>query len=52
MGFTGQAVFFPDGRRVQRLGLTPDIEARPTLAGIREGRDEVLEAALRYLGTR
>jgi hypothetical protein len=30
----------------------PDIEARPTIAGIRSGRDEVLEAALRHiLGT-
>ena len=46
MGFSGQAVMFPDGRRLQRVGLMPDVEARPTVAGIRAGRDEVLEAAL------
>ncbi|HVT39951.1 MAG TPA: S41 family peptidase [Gemmatimonadaceae bacterium] len=46
IGFTGQAVTWPDGRQLQRIGLTPDVPASPTLAGIRAGRDEVLEAAL------
>jgi len=27
----------------------PDIRVEPTLAGLRAGRDEVLEAALRHL---
>lgn len=49
VGFTGQGVRFPDGRRLQRTGLIPDIEVKPTIAGIRDGRDEVLEAALRFL---
>ena len=35
------------GRQLQRVGLTPDIEVRPTIAGIRAGRDEVLERARR-----
>ncbi len=30
----------------QRIGIVPDIEVRPTLAGIRAGRDEVLDAAI------
>lgn len=47
MGFTGQSVEFPDGRQLQRVGLQPDIEVHPTVAGVRAGRDEVLEAALR-----
>jgi len=47
MGFSGQAVRFPDGRGMQRVGLVPDIEVRPTVMGIRAGRDEVLEAAIR-----
>ena len=45
VGFTGQRVTFPDGSQVQRKGLTPDLAVRPTIAGIRAGRDEVLEAA-------
>ncbi|MGH7512040.1 MAG: S41 family peptidase [Gemmatimonadales bacterium] len=49
MSFTGQAVRHADGRQLQRVGLTPDVLVRPTIAGIRAGRDEVLERALRYL---
>lgn len=49
VGFTGQAVMHGDGRQLQRLGLIPDIEVRPTIDGIRAGTDEVLEEALRYL---
>jgi C-terminal processing protease CtpA/Prc len=52
VGFTGQAVMWPDGRRLQRVGLVPDVEVTPTIAGIRAGRDEVLEAALRLAGSR
>jgi C-terminal processing protease CtpA/Prc len=39
----------PDGRPLQRVGLIPDIEVKPTLAGIRAGRDEVLERAIAYV---
>ena len=49
MSFTGQAVRHADGRQLQRIGLVPDVPVRPTIAGIRAGRDEVLERALRYL---
>jgi C-terminal processing protease CtpA/Prc len=38
------------GRLLQRRGLTPRVLARPTIAGIRAGRDEVLERALATLG--
>jgi len=31
------------------VGLKPDVEVLPTIAGIRAGRDEVLEKALAYL---
>jgi CubicO group peptidase (beta-lactamase class C family)/C-terminal processing protease CtpA/Prc len=50
VGFTGQEVRFPDGRQLQRAGLAPDVAVKPTIAGIRAGRDEVLEAAVRLLG--
>jgi C-terminal processing protease CtpA/Prc len=38
-----------DHRQLQRIGLQPDVPVRPTLAGIRAGRDEVLERALQVL---
>jgi C-terminal processing protease CtpA/Prc len=43
--FTGHDVRHADGRQLQRVGLQPDVVVRPTLAGIRAGRDEVLERA-------
>jgi C-terminal processing protease CtpA/Prc len=47
--FSGQGVWHPDGRQLQRVGLQPDIEVRPTFAGIRAARDEVLDRAVEYL---
>lgn len=43
---SGIGVFYPDKRPTQRIGIIPDIEVRPTIEGIRAGRDEVLEAAI------
>jgi len=47
--FSGQGVWHADGRQLQRLGLQPTVEVRPTLLGIRSGQDEVLQAAIEYL---
>jgi C-terminal processing protease CtpA/Prc len=47
--FSGQGVWHADGRQLQRVGLQPEIEVHPTLAGIRAGRDEVLDKAIEYL---
>ena len=44
--FTGHDVRHADGRQLQRVGLPVDVRVTPTLAGIRAGRDEVLERAL------
>jgi C-terminal processing protease CtpA/Prc len=49
--FTGHDVRHGDGRQLQRVGIQPHITVAPTIAGIREGRDEVLEAAVKYLQT-
>jgi C-terminal processing protease CtpA/Prc len=46
---SGIGVFYPDRRPTQRVGIIPDIEVKPTVAGIRERRDELLEAALRQI---
>ncbi len=40
---------YADGRQFDGIGIQPDIEVHPTVTGIRAGRDEVLEAALRHL---
>jgi C-terminal processing protease CtpA/Prc len=47
--FTGQEVLHADGTQLQRIGLRRDVEARPTVAGIRAGRDEVLDRAVQFL---
>lgn len=49
MYFSGQTVWFPDGKQLQRVGLIPDIYVRPTIRGIRAGSDEVLERAIKFL---
>ena len=46
---SGIGVYYPDGRETQRVGIVPDVVARPTIAGIRAGRDEVLERAVQLI---
>ncbi len=50
--FTGHDVRHADGRQLQRVGLQPHIRVTPTIAGLRAGRDEVLERALSFLAQR
>jgi C-terminal processing protease CtpA/Prc len=42
-------VQWPDGRRLQRLGLVPDVEITPTIKGLQSGRDELLDAAIAFV---
>jgi len=46
---TGLGVFYPDKTPTQRVGVKIDITVHPTIKGIRENRDEVLEKALEVL---
>jgi len=46
---SGIGVFYPDKRPTQRIGIVPDVEVLPTIEGIRAGRDEVLEEAIRRI---
>ncbi|HEX5061290.1 MAG TPA: S41 family peptidase [Kofleriaceae bacterium] len=46
MSFTGQEVRHVDGKQLQQVGITPHIVIRPTLAGVRAGKDEVLDRAI------
>jgi C-terminal processing protease CtpA/Prc len=47
--FSGHEVRHADGRQLQRIGLVPDVLVAPTLRGIRDGRDEVLERGIEVL---
>jgi len=47
--FTGHDVRHADGRQLQRIGLVPDVKVEPTIHGIREGKDEVLDRAIKFL---
>ncbi|MEN2398216.1 S41 family peptidase [Flavobacterium sp. MC2016-06] len=47
--FSGIGVFYPDRKETQRIGIVPDIEVKPTIKGIQEGKDEVLDRALVFI---
>ncbi len=51
MSFTGQEVRHVDGKQLQKVGIVPDNPIRTTLAGIRAGKDEVLDRALAWIAT-
>jgi C-terminal processing protease CtpA/Prc len=47
--FTHNAVFDMEMKSMQGVGILPDVEVRPTVEGIRAGRDEVLEKGVEVL---
>lgn len=47
--FSGQDVRHGNTGKLQRLGLQPTVLVAPTVKGIREGLDEVLQKAIEYL---
>jgi C-terminal processing protease CtpA/Prc len=46
---SGIGIYYPDGTPTQRVGLKIDFPVTPTIKGVREGRDEVLDAAINYV---
>lgn len=44
--FTGLGIYYPDGTQTQRVGIKIDITIKPTIEGIRNGKDEFLEYAI------
>lgn len=44
--YTSHGIYYPDETNTQRVGVKIDQIVHPTIEGIRQGRDEVLEAAL------
>lgn len=46
---SGLGVYYPNGRETQRVGIVPDIVVKPTIKGIINGQDEVLESAIKVI---
>jgi C-terminal processing protease CtpA/Prc len=42
-------IYYPDGRETQRVGIQPHIIVLPTVKGISEGRDELVEKAIELI---
>ncbi|MEP7252633.1 MAG: S41 family peptidase, partial [Ginsengibacter sp.] len=49
--FSGHGIHYPDGRPTQGIGIVPDVKISPTIKGIKEGKDEVLERAIQFAAT-
>lgn len=43
---SGIGVYYPNGEETQRVGIVPDIEVKPTIEGIKSGKDELVEKAI------
>lgn len=50
-GITGIGIFYPDNTETQRKGVKIDIEVKPTVQGIIDGKDEVLEKAIEFVNS-
>ncbi len=46
---SGIGIFYPDNTETQRKGVKIDLEVFPTIQGIIDGRDEVLEKAVKFI---
>lgn len=46
---SGIGVYYPNKQPTQRVGIVPNVVVTPTIAGIRAGRDQVLEEAVRLI---
>lgn len=46
---SGIGVYYPNGSETQRIGIVPDIEVRPTINGIKNGKDELIEKAIEII---
>ena len=47
--FSGHDIRHANSGQLQRLGLQPELLVKPSVQGIRQGRDEILERALAHL---
>lgn len=47
--FTGNGIFYPDGRETQRIGIIPDIYFTPSAKDLASEKDAQLERAIKYI---
>lgn len=46
---SGIGIYYPDGTITQRVGIVPDIEVKPTIEGIKNNIDELLDKAVEII---
>ena len=46
---SGIGVYYPNGTETQRIGIVPDIEIKPTIEGLKNNKDELLEKAIELI---
>ena len=46
---SGIGVHYPDGTETQRVGIIPDVLVEPTIQGIKDGKDELLDEAIKII---
>jgi C-terminal processing protease CtpA/Prc len=49
--FTSSGIFYPNKKETQRVGVAIDIVVKPTFVGIQQGKDELLDRAVRFINT-
>jgi C-terminal processing protease CtpA/Prc len=49
--FTCLGAYYSNEKETQRIAIIPDIIIKPTIKGIKEEKDEVLDRALEYAKT-
>ncbi len=47
--FTGNGIFYPDGRETQRIGIIPDISFKPSVEDLIGTADAHLQRAIKYI---
>lgn len=50
--FSGLGILYPDGTPTQRQGIRVDVQVKPTVEGLKAGKDEVLQKALSLIAGR
>jgi len=50
ISWTGMKVLKHDGKQHHGIGIQPTVPAQRTIAGVKEGKDELLEKAIRVVG--
>lgn len=46
---SGLGIYYPNGDETQRIGIIPDITVKPTISGIKSGKDEILDKAIEII---